>query len=418
MQIVRSSADDIDFSTPNAVDPANNFGTLERVSPLLDTVRYPTDRAGTRPFGYGRINVYEMLKAVRDRRIPPEAMIDGPTWFDVLPAPGTRRRHRRASAAARADVLRLPGRVGARAAAAARTRPPTRGPSSPTRTGPAPPRVAARWRPSTSRRSPRRCPTAATGAPVDPTDRNRPDEERFSVRLRVVVTAHGGDGDGLTRRDAEAGLRARRPRPRRPGFPHRIAGRRHGQPVVRRPRRRRHERAGARHRRRRDPRLPGPDGSELPGFPRARPTRVAVVDHRLTDRRGRRHRRPTTARSASAGRPSATSTATAPARSSPPTSTATCTCGRRHRRPAGHDARRPGLLARRRRRPGRAQPHQARLRRRRPSLGDLDGDGDARDRRRPPSTATSTPGTTTARPVDGFPRAASSTRPRWRRSTR
>ena len=35
------TADDIDFSTPNAVDPANNFGTPTG-SPLLDTVRYPT----------------------------------------------------------------------------------------------------------------------------------------------------------------------------------------------------------------------------------------------------------------------------------------------------------------------------------------------------------------------------------------
>ena len=49
MQIVRSTADDIDFSTPNAVDPANNFGTPNG-SPILDTVRYPSPpRAGTPP---------------------------------------------------------------------------------------------------------------------------------------------------------------------------------------------------------------------------------------------------------------------------------------------------------------------------------------------------------------------------------
>ena len=41
MQIVRATADDIDFSTPNAVDPANNFGTS--TGGLIDTVRYPTD---------------------------------------------------------------------------------------------------------------------------------------------------------------------------------------------------------------------------------------------------------------------------------------------------------------------------------------------------------------------------------------
>src|SRR4051794_16790369 len=41
MQIVRSTADDVDFSTPTKADPANNFGTPNG-SLLLDTVRYPT----------------------------------------------------------------------------------------------------------------------------------------------------------------------------------------------------------------------------------------------------------------------------------------------------------------------------------------------------------------------------------------
>ena len=69
MQIVRATADDIDFATPNAVDPANNFGTPTG-SPLLDTVRYPTTPGWDATFGYGRINAYEMLKAVRDRTHP------------------------------------------------------------------------------------------------------------------------------------------------------------------------------------------------------------------------------------------------------------------------------------------------------------------------------------------------------------
>ena len=70
MQIVRSTADDIDFSTPNAVDPANNFGTPNG-SPILDTVRYPSTAGWDATFGYGRVNAYEMLKALRDGRIPP-----------------------------------------------------------------------------------------------------------------------------------------------------------------------------------------------------------------------------------------------------------------------------------------------------------------------------------------------------------
>ena len=65
MQIVRTGADDVDFSTPTDVDPANNFGTPSG-SPLLSTVRHPTTQGWDATFGYGRINVYEMLKAVRD----------------------------------------------------------------------------------------------------------------------------------------------------------------------------------------------------------------------------------------------------------------------------------------------------------------------------------------------------------------
>jgi hypothetical protein len=87
MQIVRATADDIDFSTPNAVDPANNFGTPTG-NPLIDTVRYPTRPGWDEIDGYGRANAYEMLKAVGDGRIPPEAMIDGPSWFDLLGVSG------------------------------------------------------------------------------------------------------------------------------------------------------------------------------------------------------------------------------------------------------------------------------------------------------------------------------------------
>jgi hypothetical protein len=39
-------------------------------------------------------------------------------------------------------------------------------------------------------------PDGGHGAPVDPAKQNRPDEERFAVRLRLVVTAHGGAAEG------------------------------------------------------------------------------------------------------------------------------------------------------------------------------------------------------------------------------
>ena len=76
-------------------------------------------------YGYGRINVYEMLKAVRDGRIPPEAMIDGPSWFDVLPATGTVAVT--GKVARHAPTRTTTGSSGRRASSRPRTPPPTRG---------------------------------------------------------------------------------------------------------------------------------------------------------------------------------------------------------------------------------------------------------------------------------------------------
>ncbi len=192
MQVVRTTADDVDFSTPNAVDPANDFGTP--TGGLIDTVRFPSTPHWDATYGYGRVNTYEMVKAVRDGRIPPEADVTSPRWFDVLPARGA------------VDVT---GRV-----AAVRAR------SYDYRVewaaGVQPPLYPAvdRWHVVAERRGLRHpvegrlgridlasvaaaLPDRGTGAPTDPAN-GRPDEERFSVRFRVVVTAHGGAGDGLT----------------------------------------------------------------------------------------------------------------------------------------------------------------------------------------------------------------------------
>jgi hypothetical protein len=192
MQVVRSTADDIDFSTPNAVDPANNFGTS--TGGLIDTVRYPSTAGWDATFGYGRINAYEIVKAVRDGRIPPEAEITSPRWFDLASTEG---------------ALRVDGRVAAvrarsydyRVEWAAGLQPPPhpaqdvwhvvaqrRGNRSP-REG----RLAA----IPLRTLAATLPNGGTGAPIDPVT-GRPDEERFTVRIRVVVTAHGGAGDGLS----------------------------------------------------------------------------------------------------------------------------------------------------------------------------------------------------------------------------
>jgi len=191
MQLVRSTADDIDFSTPNDVDPANNFGTSSG-NPLLDTVRYPTRPGWDQVHGYGRINAYELLRAVDAGAIPPEADITGPLWFDVLPATGT------------VDVT---GRVAAVRADSYDYRlewaPGVQGPEHP---------GTDLWRvvdAADGLTAPldgvlgsldlaavaAELTDGAGGAPVG--DDGRPDPERFAVRLRVVVTAHGGGGDGL-----------------------------------------------------------------------------------------------------------------------------------------------------------------------------------------------------------------------------
>lgn len=192
MQVLRATADDIDFATPNATEPANDFGTS--TGGLLDTVRYPTTKAWDATSGYGRSNIYEAVKAVRDGHIPPEADLTDPAWFDVLPTTGS---------------LEVRGRVAAQHADRFDYRVEwTTGLQTPDFPG------TDVWRVVTDERDrgqPRQgvlgvidlaevaaaLPDGATGVPADAAT-GRPDEERFSVRVRVVVTGHDGDGDGLT----------------------------------------------------------------------------------------------------------------------------------------------------------------------------------------------------------------------------
>lgn len=194
MQIVRATADDIDFATPNSVDPANNFGTPTG-NPLLDTVRYPTRPGWDAIHGYGRINTYEMLRAVDAGAIPPEAMIDGPAWFDVLPVAGTvpvtgyvaaERAETYDYRVEWAPGLQPPAHPGTDTWTVAGQQSGLSAPTNGTLATLDLAQIAASL------------PGGGTGAPTDPGNADRPDEERFSVRIRVVVTAHGGAGDGLT----------------------------------------------------------------------------------------------------------------------------------------------------------------------------------------------------------------------------
>ncbi len=217
MQVVRSTADDIDFSTPNAVDPANNFGTAS--GGLFDTVRYPTTAGWDAVHGYGRINAYEMVRTVRARRIPPEADLTWPRWFAVRGTQGTMR-VRGSVAAVRASTYdyKVEWAVG--------MQPP-----------PYPGRdewnVVRRRRGQTEARSgvlgsidlaevAAALPRRGRGVPIDRAT-GRPDEERFAIRVRVVVKAHGGRGDGL-RGESQKQVFVHDDPDLRDGFPRRIDG--------------------------------------------------------------------------------------------------------------------------------------------------------------------------------------------------
>ncbi len=82
-QLLRATADDVDMSTPNDRDPANE------VVDDLGQRRFPTALGWDATTGYGRINAYEAVRAVRLGAIPPEADLTGPGRFDLLPTSGT-----------------------------------------------------------------------------------------------------------------------------------------------------------------------------------------------------------------------------------------------------------------------------------------------------------------------------------------
>lgn len=84
-QLFRMGAHDIDFSTPKPpFGPPNNFATT-----LPASQRYVTTAGWDQISGWGRINVNDMVRAVAAGRIPPEADITAPRWWQPLPARGS-----------------------------------------------------------------------------------------------------------------------------------------------------------------------------------------------------------------------------------------------------------------------------------------------------------------------------------------
>ena len=82
-QVLRATADDVDFSTPAAPDPAN-----EDVDDLGQR-RFPTVRGWDATTGFGRVNAYEAVRSVSLGVVPPEADLTGPDRFGLLPTTGS-----------------------------------------------------------------------------------------------------------------------------------------------------------------------------------------------------------------------------------------------------------------------------------------------------------------------------------------
>lgn len=174
-QLLRATADDVDFATPTPpVDPPNNRG--------VEGTRYPTTPGWDATFGFGRVNTFEAVRAVAAGEIPPEADMTAPSFLEVLGASGT---------------LRVAGDIAAhRSSSYSYVVQWTTGLQGPPHPG------ADVWR-TVASASGRTTPTSGDLATIDLatvaaalpdggrgaslTD-GRSDEDRFAVRVRVVVT--------------------------------------------------------------------------------------------------------------------------------------------------------------------------------------------------------------------------------------
>jgi hypothetical protein len=78
-QVLSMNADDVEFSDR----PDNTvFGLLDSL--IGASRRYPSTTGWDPYFGYGRVNAYRAVQAVMEGRIPPEAEIRSPRWFEPL----------------------------------------------------------------------------------------------------------------------------------------------------------------------------------------------------------------------------------------------------------------------------------------------------------------------------------------------
>jgi hypothetical protein len=91
-QLFQGTADDVDFAdveskcpAPNCTDPNLNAPSRRvDVSPLVDTKPYPARGGQDEFYGYGRLNAFGLLDAIKRHRLPAEASIESPDWWDQV----------------------------------------------------------------------------------------------------------------------------------------------------------------------------------------------------------------------------------------------------------------------------------------------------------------------------------------------
>jgi hypothetical protein len=72
-QLIATTADDVNFTQPDWTDRT-----------LPESQRYPGTPGWDPFFGYGRINARRIVEAITADKIPPEADITSPKWFDIV----------------------------------------------------------------------------------------------------------------------------------------------------------------------------------------------------------------------------------------------------------------------------------------------------------------------------------------------
>ncbi len=189
-QLFTMSADDINFDARPDLDPPlpQNYSLDSPYPGVVSSSRFPSIEGFDQYFGYGRMNANSAVRRVVNGKIPPEAAIDSPRWFQTI---------------AGGDSIEVHGRVAANRAASytylvdvAPGVQPKANDFEPVGTMSANQTQALTGTLATIPLAAliARMPHGIEGVAVDAN--GRPDPDRFTVTVRVrVVDSHGNAGE-------------------------------------------------------------------------------------------------------------------------------------------------------------------------------------------------------------------------------